>query len=159
MWCWPSPPTRHTVQVERLCDQPRDDLTRRGDQVTAAQGRGRRRRRCDTYWPGHQVHWIAVKHAHRSGSLFGHLTMEGDQPVYVATNGKEYEVFNHDKALLHDLAKKHEHGQLYLGRHLLLVGGVKWLSVSFEPLEPCRSSRDHPPGRGQASEEGRHSPS
>lgn len=82
-----------------------------------------------------------MKHAHRSGSLFGHLSMMGEQAMYVATNGKEYEVFNHDQAPLDDLATKHEHGQLYLGQHLLLVGGVKWLSVSFEPLEPCRSSR------------------
>lgn len=92
------------------------------------------------YWPGHQVHWIAVKHAHRSGTVPGELAMAGDQAMFVGLDGSQREMHNHDQLRLDDLATKHAHGQLYPDQHLLLVDTSQWLSVSFEPLEPCRSN-------------------
>lgn len=96
--------------------------------------------RCDTYWPGHQVHWIAVKHARRAQPLVGRLCWASDHAIFTTEGGVECQVHNHDHGHLEAMARNGAHAEFYTGQHLLLIGGTRWMSVSCEPERACREN-------------------
>lgn len=54
-----------------------------------------RRRACISYHPGHQVHWLAARHAWDHPGITGHLALEHDTVMFEPHHGRPRPVFTH----------------------------------------------------------------
>jgi len=97
---------------------------------------------CISYLPGHQVHWIATRHAREHPGVTGHLALEHDTVMFLPHHGRPRPVFTHraHAAGLRDAALHRSPATLVPEVHLLSVpthGGCRWFNVNDTPVETC----------------------
>lgn len=95
---------------------------------------------CDSYSPGHQMHYIQQGRALRSPSLPArHVALDGERLVVVPAQGEQLDWRHHDPQRLADVLGLFPHSRVaYPAFHALRVGPY-WFNCASGVLAPCET--------------------
>lgn len=107
----------------RLTDPPADDT-------------------CESYAPGHQMHYLHQGQALRSPSLIArNVIVDGDRVVVIPESGEQLDFRHHDSARLARILGLFPSSRVLYPRFHALRVGPYWFNCAPQSYEPCDVTR------------------
>lgn len=94
---------------------------------------------CDSYAPGHQVHYIHQGQALRSPSLPArNVIVEGHNVIVVLDDGQQIDYHHHDPERLSSVLGLFPASRMVYPKFHALRVGPYWFNCAPDEFEPCR---------------------
>ena len=98
---------------------------------------------CDSYAPGHQVHYIHQGQALRSPSLHArNVIVEGHRVIVVLDDGEQLDYHHHDPDRLSSVLGLFPGSRMVYPKFHALRVGPYWFNCAPGAFEPCRPATE-----------------